>query len=161
MNFLQGSHCITNRLLDVDTTATQVFCVIFSSLAMLFYPNVSIAMYILWKFIEVCIFTLFIACFAVFLFIGRAAPFAESSLAVISLRHYYSFSVTLLYVCLPSILPRDIYRIFAVRFPSLRYVWKQLVFTLVVTLRLEIWLIIIPKEIWAVCSHALSKFCVQ
>uniref|UniRef100_F1L410 Transmembrane protein 135 n=1 Tax=Ascaris suum TaxID=6253 RepID=F1L410_ASCSU len=52
--FYHGSHCITNRLLDVDTTATQVFCVIFSSLAMLFYPNVSIAMYILWKFIEAC-----------------------------------------------------------------------------------------------------------
>uniref|UniRef100_A0A914ZKX6 Transmembrane protein 135 N-terminal domain-containing protein n=1 Tax=Parascaris univalens TaxID=6257 RepID=A0A914ZKX6_PARUN len=51
---VEGSHCIANRLLNVDTTATRVFCVLFSSLAMLFYPNVSIAMYILWKFIEAC-----------------------------------------------------------------------------------------------------------
>ncbi|VDM46394.1 unnamed protein product [Toxocara canis] len=47
-----------NRLLSMDTNATQVLCAALSGLSMLFYPSVSIAMYILWKFIEAYYFVL-------------------------------------------------------------------------------------------------------
>ncbi|VDK45879.1 unnamed protein product [Anisakis simplex] len=85
---VEGSHCLLNRLLGKDTPQTQMLCGGFSGLAMLFYPNVSIAMYILWKFIEAFYFALVSEGYA------RTIPYGDILLYTLS-TGYVLWSVTI------------------------------------------------------------------
>uniref|UniRef100_A0A0N5AY52 TMEM135_C_rich domain-containing protein n=1 Tax=Syphacia muris TaxID=451379 RepID=A0A0N5AY52_9BILA len=55
----QFSRCFLNRILNArETLIRDALCGALSAVSMLFYPSTSIAMYMLWKYIEACYITL-------------------------------------------------------------------------------------------------------